>query len=399
MCWGSNTTGQLGVPLAQTGRSSFPVKVDVGGKATAIAAGGAHTCAVLETGAVKCWGANDQGQLGRGTLEAIGAVDNVSVPKDNVALWTKAEVVTAGAAFTCVGTFGAVVDGLGFRRFFCWGASRFRQCGIDMNNAPVVLPSLVTTGGKGVVPELAGFGISAGDEFACAGTYVPFPSGSFASGITCWGSQTAGQLGQPATNGFSASPIFPSADADGGTAPGILGVLKPGLVASGAGHTCARIEQGANSPLHCWGNNTRGQTGAAVVGVRPLAPVPNFDTSGVTQLAAGGANTCVIVNGQVQCIGSNETGQLGRGGVDVKSNPVFADVSSLPPSASALAVGANHACAVLGTVAGQKGPIACWGQNQSGQLGDGLDIDVGYPDAPALLKRIRAAPVRVVLPK
>jgi serine/threonine-protein kinase len=118
----------------------------------------------------------------------------------------------------------------------------------------------------------------------------------------------------------------------------------------------------------------------------------------VTDLAAGGLTTCVIVNGQAQCIGGNDFGQLGRGAVDVTAHPAFANVL-LPPSASAISVGAAHACAVLGTAAGQKGPIACWGQNQNGQLGDGLDIDVGYADAVDPLKRVRATPVRVAAPK
>jgi hypothetical protein len=120
LCWGANAAGQLGVPVTQRLRSSVPVKVDLGGsKAIAVAAGGAHTCAILADGRIKCWGANDRGQLGRGSLVATGAPDYVPAPTANATLWTTAEVITAGASFTCAGMKGGDFGGVPARHFFC----------------------------------------------------------------------------------------------------------------------------------------------------------------------------------------------------------------------------------------------------------------------------------------
>ena len=118
----------------------------------------------------------------------------------------------------------------------------------------------------------------------------------------------------------------------------------------------------------------------------------------MTGRGAGGEATCAIASGQAKCIGANESGQLGRGALDTAVNATFADVK-LPPTASAISVGAKHACAVLGGAQGQKGQVACWGLNQNGQLGDGMNVDTGYPGAPAGQERLRSTPVRVLAVK
>lgn len=66
MCWGENRDGQLGVGVVGE-PSPLPAKVNgLDGPAEAIAAGGWHTCAILEGGALQCWGADHRGQLGDG---------------------------------------------------------------------------------------------------------------------------------------------------------------------------------------------------------------------------------------------------------------------------------------------------------------------------------------------
>ena len=152
-------------------------------------------------------------------------------------------------------------------------------------------------------------------------------------------------------------------------------------------------------PLTCWGNNSDGQTGGPVSAAQPAAAVPAFDATDVQVLAAGGRNTCVVANGVLQCIGANDVGQLGRGSSDILAHATFANVATLPPSVSAVAIGTSHMCAVVGGAAGQPGPVSCWGQNQNGQLGDGLDVELGYASEPDATKRIRTAPVFVAAPR
>lgn len=90
-CWGDNVYGQLGYadcmatewgdPSCNVGDDETPASkgdVDLGGTVTRIFAGGDHTCALLDTGAIRCWGANNYGQLGYGTCPATGEYDDLT---------------------------------------------------------------------------------------------------------------------------------------------------------------------------------------------------------------------------------------------------------------------------------------------------------------------------------
>ena len=382
----------------RSSRTSSPVLVDVGGKATAIAAGSAHTCALLADGKVKCWGSNARGQLGRGTFAADNTIAEVTPPTSNVANWneTVAETITTGSEFTCVGRGigGTLVE----RTLFCWGDNTGGQLGTLSGGQLFATPRMILFGG-GVSDPLPVNATAAGANFACTAFYAA-PGGAAFTVIGCWGSRVAGQIGSPAFAGVETEATkFPSTLASGAPSP-LKGPLKNALVAAGTAHGCARLQKEGETTvgLDCWGNNTRGQTGTAMSGVRPAERVAGFDATAVTALAGGGENTCAIDSSRVECIGANELGQLGRGSFTSDSNATFANVK-LPPTASAISVGAKHACAVLGVSAGRPGQVACWGQNESGQLGDGMSIESGYSDASSTItRRSRANPVRVLKP-
>ena len=81
-CWGSNLYGQLG-PGAEPGiKPSGPVIVDLPEAADRVSAGREHTCARAESGRVYCWGRNDFGQLGNG--ESGSTEPN---PTPDLAVW------------------------------------------------------------------------------------------------------------------------------------------------------------------------------------------------------------------------------------------------------------------------------------------------------------------------
>lgn len=70
--WGFNTFGQLGLGDTMSRGvyrwelgDDLPA-VNLGGRAVHVAAGGWHTCVVLDTGEVKCFGSNRDGRLGLG---------------------------------------------------------------------------------------------------------------------------------------------------------------------------------------------------------------------------------------------------------------------------------------------------------------------------------------------
>ncbi|MBK7590113.1 MAG: fibronectin type III domain-containing protein [Betaproteobacteria bacterium] len=113
-CWGDNSHGQLG----DDSTTERLVPVDVVGLATgvtAIAAGGSHTCALLSSGGVKCWGRNADAQLGdNSTIQRL-------TPVDVVGLDSGVTAIAAGLNHSCA------LTALGEAR--CWGNNANGQLG------------------------------------------------------------------------------------------------------------------------------------------------------------------------------------------------------------------------------------------------------------------------------
>jgi alpha-tubulin suppressor-like RCC1 family protein len=176
-CWGANGSGQLGD--GTTAERHVPAPVSGISEVIAIATGARHTCAVTEgwegttaVYAVRCWGANDRGQLGDGTT-----VDrSTPVPVSGLTGPARPRGLAAGARHTCA------VLGDGSVR--CWGANEAGQLGdgslLD-SWIPVVVSSLADATG----------GIGAGGQHTCA---------AVAGGqLRCWGANGRGQLGDGTT--------------------------------------------------------------------------------------------------------------------------------------------------------------------------------------------------------
>jgi len=372
-CWGYNVYGQLGD--GGTTASATPVTVlglpaVVGVSDTA--SGGAHSCAALTDGTVRCWGLNGHGQLGNseGDSALPVTVDGVSHAVD----------VTAGAFHSCA----RLADGT----LQCWGRNDDGQLGDGSttdSDAPVAVSGLVWASG-----------LSAGDSHTCA---------TRPTGVTsCWGLGTSGQLG----NGASASSA---------TAVPVTG-LNAAHVAAGATHTCAVRPDGAT---YCWGFNGFGQLGNNTT-TSSGAPVAVSGLGSALRVAAGGTHSCAIVssNAGLWCWGANGDGQLGTGNTTPSQVPVGLALSNLVDvslgdahgcatlafgngrcwglgtsgelgngamatasspvvisglsAARGVSTGAHHACAYLA-----NGTARCWGDNGAGQIGDGTTTDAGTP--------------------
>ena len=320
-CWGRNNYGQLGDGTI----TANPIPVDVVGLASGVAAlsaGWGHTCALLTGGGVKCWGYNDSGQLGDGTTTFRAT----PVPVSGLSSGVRA--LAAGWYHTC-----ALTSGGGVR---CWGWNGDGQLGDETTTNQ--LAPVAATGLESGVSALA-----AGASHTCALTT--------SGGVQCWGSNASGQLGDGTTTS-RATPVA------------VVG-LSSGVsaLAAGASHTCALLTGGG---IQCWGANGFGQLGDGTT-TDSLTPVAVAGlSSGVSALDTQSFHTCALLTGGgVQCWGNNDFGQLGDGTTLTRLAPVA--VTGLSSGVSALAVGYFHTCGVM-----HDGSAQCWGANDAGQLGDGI---------------------------
>ena len=122
-CWGFNGSGELGRGTTDEAGESLPATagdVDIGGPVTQLSAGQHHTCALLDSGRVRCWGTNGSGQLGYGNVTPISATSPPSAAGD-VDVGGTVRQVEAGGASTC-----ALLDTGAVR---CWGDNSLGQLG------------------------------------------------------------------------------------------------------------------------------------------------------------------------------------------------------------------------------------------------------------------------------
>ncbi len=326
-CWGNNSTGQVGDGDPSTADRGVPVNV-FGLKAgvAALSLGSNYSCALTTAGSVKCWGLNDFGQLGDGTSDGpekcIGNSCS-TVPVAVMSLTDGVTAIAAGVDHTC-----AVISRGGVK---CWGSNRDGQLG---NGTHADSSTSVDVVGL----ETGAISVSAGYGHSCALTV--------SNGVKCWGLNAQGQLGNGTTSN-SLTPVDVSGLASGAAA-----------ISAGYSYTCAVTTAHG---VKCWGNGLGG--GNAEVSNTPIdvTGLPG----GAAAVSAGYDNTCAISSsGGVKCWGPNDNGQLGNGTTTNSRVPV--DVSGLASGVVAVSTGGAHACAL--TIAGG---IKCWGRNSSRELGTG----------------------------
>ena len=130
-------------------------------------------------------------------------------------------------------------------------------------------------------------------------------------------------------------------------------------LAVGAGHNCA-VQAGS---VRCWGDNTSGQLGDGTT-LPHATPKPVGGLASATAVSLGVNHSCALLgDGTVRCWGANDSGQLGDGTLQPHAIP--SEVSGLSGVAQ-ISAGEYHTCALL-----TNGTVRCWGDNASGQLGDG----------------------------
>jgi alpha-tubulin suppressor-like RCC1 family protein len=319
VCWGYNTNGQLGD--GTTTQRLTPVAVSgLASGVTAVATGAYHTCAVTSGGGVVCWGDNGFGQLGDGTTTQRLTPVAVS------GLASGVTAVATGAYHTCAVTSGGGV--------VCWGDNGYGQVGDGTTTSQRLTPVAVSGLASGVTV------VAAGSSHTCAVT-----SGG---GVSCWGNDGNGQLGDGTTTMQRRTPVAVSGLASGVTA-----------VATGTTHTCALTSGGGVS---CWGNNGDGQLGDGTTSPRYTPVAVSGLSSGVTVVAAGGSHTCAVTSGGgVVCWGYNSSGQLGDGTSTQRLTPVSVNFgSSITAHPVSVSVAVGGTATFSAAASGSPAPTVQW---------------------------------------
>lgn len=243
-CWGDNSYGQLGLPQTgpitcnPSGCSIAPVTVNGISRATAIANGGDHVCALLSGGTVQCWGENLDGQLGNGAPQpcAGGAGGCISLTPVAVSGISTATTIAAGGFGGCASLANGTVQ--------CWGEnidgqlgngvpSGPQSCGSSRSSLPCSTVPVTVTG----ITTATAVSSSAGGLWACALLS--------SAGVQCWGENALGNLG----NGTTVASPLPVA---------VTGISTATGIAAGPNDACARVSNGG---IECWGANDSGQLG------------------------------------------------------------------------------------------------------------------------------------------
>ena len=315
-CWGANGFGQLGNgetsgPQTCLGGpcSTIPVPVTDAAGTSALAAGGAHTCSLLASGSVECWGW--EAGAAPAVVPGIGEATAISVGDNHGCAISNGEVR-------------------------CWGANWDGQLG-DGTETSSLTPVSVT-------------GISTAKDIATgfAHTCAVLGDGS----VECWGSNGTGQLGDGGGPG-SLTPVR------------VSGIGDAVAIASGYYHTCALR---ATGEIACWGDGIEGAVGNG--GPDAIFPTPQTvsEIDDAVAISAGTNHTCAVLQGgAVKCWGWDRYGQLGDGGAYAMTSGSYRPVLAQGiEGAVDVAAGGNHTCAVTAS-----DNVMCWGDNGDGQLGIG----------------------------
>jgi alpha-tubulin suppressor-like RCC1 family protein len=352
--WGANNNGNLGdgTIVNRATAAALPAPWSV----TQAAAGGSYSLLLLADGTLQSTGLNTDGQLGDGTTTARTSWGPVAEIDD----------ATAVAAGRYHGL--ALLDGGTVAAFGRNASGQLGTGNATGTPLPVAVPGLSN------VTQ-----VSAGDTHSLAlsnGTAVG------------WGDNATGQLGDGTTTGR--------------LAPAAIDLSSFGQpvtqVSAGATHSLALLADGR---VLAWGNRTSGKLGdGGAVDGDQLTPVL-VDLSGfaspVTKVSAGALHSAALLaDGTLIAWGNNASGRLGDGTTTFRPAPVA--VGGLTGVVD-VAAGATQTVALKG-----DGTVWAWGAGNLGQLGDGALANSSVPTqvpvtgAAGISQGVRAANVLAIAP-
>jgi alpha-tubulin suppressor-like RCC1 family protein len=233
-CWGWNSGGLLGVGDTALPNSDVPLQVPGVTDAVSVSANGSVACALRENGKVACWGANDVGQLGNGSVNPATSAAPIGVASLNDVVH-----LNSGYRHSCV------VDAT--NRGWCWGRNYSGQLG---NNDPTDTDSRV---------PVEVYGLS---DLVQVGAGLSHSCGVRAGGrVACWGSNSNGMLGRADAPVSSIVPLQ------------VTTLSTVVAVSVGDNHACALR---ADDTVFCWGYGLEGRLGYGGTANQPVPIAVQF---------------------------------------------------------------------------------------------------------------------------
>ncbi len=321
-CWGLNQQGQLGIGMDVLSYNSNGMQftatpmdvVGLGGAVLSFALGGTFSCALLIAGGVKCWGQNG----GFGFLGIGNEVEKMATPTNVLGLSTGVVSLVAKETSACALLSAGEVQ--------CWGY---------VGNSVALSPRRFTGFSSTVVSIAVGF--------------VVLDSGY----ITCLWDMIVYVEKYCPTN------------------------IQVVSIVQSSEHACLLT---TSNGLYCWGGNSGGKIGDGTTQDRSSPVAVLGMGSGVTSYALSAIATCAVVTGgRLKCWGGNGCGVLGVeelrkvdifgmplscGSIAIFNKLIPTDVVGLSSGVESVAMGWGHTCALL-----IGGEVSCWGSSQSGQTG------------------------------
>lgn len=375
-CWGLNQYYQLGI--GNTTNQSTPILVHSGTQYSSITTkSDTHSCGITDLGYLRCWGLNQYGSLGDGTITQRP----LPTPIDGTVTYKQ---IAISSNFSCG------ITGNGDLK--CWGLNSSYQLG-DGTSVNKLTPTLIDAGTKYNFVAL-------GDVHACGITQLGV--------LKCWGGNLSGQLGDGSVIPKSTPTIidpgvsYNSLSLSKLTSCGITEnhiikcwgnrsflaftdnnctslnnfcsspVIVDGLesyqkISLGSSHACALNILGK---IRCWGDN---QIGSQLGFKLPSSLSYSFTTptyvdneNTYSDISSGSYATCGIQSpsGSVKCWGTNSNGLLGRSYSD--KNSATPEVVDPGIEYKQVATGSKSTCGLT-----LSGKIKCWGKEELGSLGLG----------------------------
>jgi alpha-tubulin suppressor-like RCC1 family protein len=345
---------------------------------TAVAPGNAHVCGIRASGELYCWGEDDEyGQIGTGNRYAVFEPARVGMNAD----WTE---ISAGGRHTC----GKRADG----SIWCWGSTTYGQVGngvIGHTPEPVQVRT-ATDWVEAAAGDYTTCARNQGGELWCFGddregtlgngsvsmvlAQIPTRVGDETDWVSIQGNATRmvglrGNNPPEEGNEVYAFGYVPLNGGGGDPEPRSISSSKPFTsVSAGFMHDCGVA---ADKTFWCWGNGGYGALGAQF----PSGSTPNqigMEADWISG-AAGGMYSCgVRETGQLFCFGGNYVGQAGIDN-DLMDTHIPTEIASGGSWVKVYA-GHSHGC-VLDT----EGLATCWGSNDGGNTGTGLDSQYVLP--------------------